>query len=412
MKKSILKWMASFLLCSTLLTLDLSFAGYSYSGLLYANDTLSVEANLNREVKEALDRLEQKKQQIATMRQNSVNLTQRIALLKEENISLKEQYEKIQEQLEMATRTLEQRQKEYQDALDVLEEKKDEYNYRISTMFYYYNKSPWELLLESKGLNGFFGNLRLMNIIASTDKKSLDELKLYEEVAKNAEKEADRVFEEFQTFSKEKEKELDQLEAGILSASSQLSEMNSVLENSNHDLAKLQADLAQKQAAYAAFKSKQKNYNIEFVGGGAVWPLPAGHQITSPYGQRFLEFDRVNNNYHTGTDMAGPAVAGTPVVAAWPGYVANVHYPYPGALTAPDANYVQLTHGNGIGTGYWHLQTITVAEGQFVAQGAIIGTCGSTGNSQGPHLHFEVYDPNSPHRGLRDTIDPMTVLGQ
>lgn len=99
------------------------------------------------------------------------------------------------------------------------------------------------------------------------------------------------------------------------------------------------------------------------------------------------------------------------LLAPWPGYVTNLSYPAPGPLIAEQANYVQLSHGGGIGTGYWHLQTITVSEGQFVAQGQIIGTCGCTGNCTGPHLHFEIYNPNSPNKGIRDTIDPMSVLG-
>lgn len=366
----------------------------------------------NKEIKEAIDRLNNKKQQIAYLQKNSIQVKERISMLEESNVELKAQFEKIAKQLKEAEDALNLRQKEYEEATEDVAKKQREYNYRLATMFYYYKKSPLEILMDSKSINGFFSNMRLIKLIADADKNSLDELNTAKEVAKKSESLADEVYKEFGKFYEEKQKELDQLEAGILNANSQLAEMNSILSTSNHDISKLENDLAQKQAAYTAFKQKQKQYKIEFTGGGAIWPLPAGHMITSPYGKRDLEFDRVNNYYHTGMDISGPSVAGTPVLAAWSGYVTNVHYPYPGQLYANDANYVQLAHGNGIGTGYWHLQTITVAEGQFVAQGTVIGTCGSTGNSYGPHLHFEVYDPSSPNKGIRDTIDPATVLMQ
>lgn len=148
-----------------------------------------------------------------------------------------------------------------------------------------------------------------MNIIATADKKSLDDLVLAEEVAEKAKIEADKVFKDYQEFSQKKEMEIDQLEAGILNANSQLQNINTSLVNSQHDIKKLQQDLAQKQAAYAAFKAKQKNYNIQFVGGGAVWPLPAGREVTSSYGYRTLAFDRYNGYTHTGVDLGGPSVA-------------------------------------------------------------------------------------------------------
>lgn len=371
-----------------------------------------LEANLNQEVSVAYNRLQEKKQQVARLKTSTVQVTQRLNALKVENEDLQKQYAEIQEQLTSALEALEKKQKEYSEALELAIDKKNEYNYRLATMFYYYKKSPWEILLESKGLEGFFTNMRMMNIIANADKRSLDDLILAENVAKKAEEEADKVMKEYQTFSEEKQREIDQLEAGILNATSQLSQMNAILSTSAHDISKLEQDLAQKQAAYATFKAKEKNYKMTFAGGGALWPLPASNEISSPYGMRYMAGDRSNNNVHTGTDFGGPGIAGTPVVAAWAGYVTNVHYPYPGAMFAPDANYVQITHGDGVGTGYWHLQTITVAEGQFVAQGTVIGTCGSTGYSTGPHLHFEVYNRNSPNRGIRDTIDPMSVLGR
>jgi murein DD-endopeptidase MepM/ murein hydrolase activator NlpD len=99
---------------------------------------------------------------------------------------------------------------------------------------------------------------------------------------------------------------------------------------------------------------------------------------------------------HSGVDFRG--AAGTPVLAAAAGRVALAasHF-FPG-------NSVFIDHGGGLISMYFHLDTMTVAEGEEVDRGQVIGTVGSTGRSTGPHLHFGVR-----WHGAR--IDPNLLLG-
>lgn len=114
---------------------------------------------------------------------------------------------------------------------------------------------------------------------------------------------------------------------------------------------------------------------------GLLFPLPFPAQITSLFGWRIhpITGDR---RFHAGTDLG--AATGTPVLAAYPGTVETADYVGGYGLT------VILNHNNAQQTLYGHMSQLLVQPGQFVQQGTVIGLVGSTGNSTGPHLHFEV----------------------
>ena len=115
---------------------------------------------------------------------------------------------------------------------------------------------------------------------------------------------------------------------------------------------------------------------------GFLWPAPSCHYISSPYGWR-------STGWHSGVDICtgnGTAM-GTPVIAARSGTVEIVSHSGSGY-----GNMVVINHGDGYKTRYAHMMnnSITVRAGDYVEGGKVIGKVGSTGNSTGPHLHFEV----------------------
>lgn len=120
-------------------------------------------------------------------------------------------------------------------------------------------------------------------------------------------------------------------------------------------------------------------------GGVMIWPLPAQwdkNWITSPYGGRIHP---ITNDWrvHTGIDIG--ADGGTSIYAAADGKVI-----YSGWLGGY-GNTIQILHGDGVSTLYAHMSAYgSFGEGDFVSQGEIIGYVGTTGNSTGNHLHFEV----------------------
>lgn len=112
--------------------------------------------------------------------------------------------------------------------------------------------------------------------------------------------------------------------------------------------------------------------------GSFIWPLPYTHNLTSTFGTRW-------GRLHGGLDIAAGGVDGQPIIAADSGTVILA-----GNQGDGYGNYVIIDHGNGYKTLYGHMSSVAAYTGQQVAQGEVIGYVGSTGNSTGPHLHFEI----------------------
>lgn len=128
--------------------------------------------------------------------------------------------------------------------------------------------------------------------------------------------------------------------------------------------------------------------DADWVGTGIfAWPLPQSFTIASQFGYRTDPFTG-EISYHSGTDIAAPY--GTPVLAAAGGTVtvANATDPWGGSY----GYYVKIQHDGTFDTLYAHCSSICVTPGQQVRQGEVIGYVGSTGNSTGNHLHFEVWE--------------------
>lgn len=125
--------------------------------------------------------------------------------------------------------------------------------------------------------------------------------------------------------------------------------------------------------------------------GAFIWPTPTLATITSGYEARW-------GTFHYGLDISGANAAGQPIVAADGGTVA-----FAGSDDSGYGTYVIIDHGNGYRSYYGHMKKTLIQTGEKVAQGQLIGLVGSTGDSTGPHCHFEVRKGN-------DRIDPTKLV--
>ena len=155
-------------------------------------------------------------------------------------------------------------------------------------------------------------------------------------------------------------------------------------------LQEVEALAAQSAELAAAIRNAQQNAGSTGTGvpsaAGFIWPVNG--TVTSGFGWRW-------GRMHEGIDIA--ATMGTPVWAAASGTV--IHAGWLGGY----GNLVVVDHGNGLATAYAHASAILVGVGQTVGQGETISLVGSTGNSSGPHLHFEV-------RVNGSAVDPLFYL--
>ena len=138
-----------------------------------------------------------------------------------------------------------------------------------------------------------------------------------------------------------------------------------------------------------ALDESQDALDAAYAGGGSgqfAWPEET-HYISQGYGCTNVSRAPTSSqcpsgHFHTGLDVAGPNLVN--VHAADTG-VARVFYG-----TTGYGNYIIITHGNGYSTLYGHLHDFVVRDGQLVHRGDVIAHEGTTGNSTGPHVHFEI----------------------
>jgi murein DD-endopeptidase MepM/ murein hydrolase activator NlpD len=130
-----------------------------------------------------------------------------------------------------------------------------------------------------------------------------------------------------------------------------------------------------------------------------IYPLTNPAPITSRFGWRTHPLTG-NRRFHSGLDIGAPS--GSPVVATGAGTVISAGW------NGGYGKAVIIQHSDTQQTLYGHLSEVSVQAGQTIAQGTVLGLVGSTGNSTGPHLHFESRMPTA--AGVWSAVDPSQEI--
>ncbi len=266
----------------------------------------------------------------------------------------------------------------------------------------------WSVLFRANSFSDLLGRLDVINEIMEYDQRVIDDLKTLQAVTaeKKSELEGQKnASEEAKVQLEEKKRDLDSRrdEANALVAKlrQQKQEQEDALDDLSDEEEEVQArikelnrKLAEEEAArLAALGQSGPTSNP----GGYIWPTNS-HYITSTVGGRASP-GGIGSTNHKGTDI-GRVGYNSSIYAAKAGTVIISEY------SKSYGNYVVVSHGSGNTTLYAHMSSRKVSVGQYVNQGDVLGITGSTGNSTGPHLHFEIKENNTIINPLNDGAAP------
>lgn len=338
----------------------------------------------------------QLKQQIAALEKANAPYEQQKAALKQQIAATQKEIDLYQTQIDTLENEVKKLEKSIaQTELD-LRRSINQFKQRLVAIYtsggFY---SGLEMLGSSSDLAQLLSKSQLMESMSKKDNEALQTMLGYiDELAAQQDKlaaEKDKLAASKATID-EKKAELTQ----------QYNKVNAIVQKNEgaiHDLESKQKDYAQMQKDLAAAieKKKQEQSSPSVSGSGQfIWPVPGFYRLSEKYGPRICPYHGKEN--HSGIDIASSGIYGAKIVAADSGEVILSKY-YGGY-----GNCVMVDHNNGYVTLYAHMKALSPLKvGTKVNKGDTIGYVGSSGNSTGPHLHFEVQKNGK-------TVDPMSFF--
>ncbi|WP_314001014.1 peptidoglycan DD-metalloendopeptidase family protein [uncultured Paenibacillus sp.] len=254
--------------------------------------------------------------------------------------------------------------------------------------------SYMDVLFNASSFSDFLDRFDLLQSILSQDKDILGQFQADKLMIDEKKRQVERQLADIRQLYNKKEKYYNSLkqkeqekEVMILQYNAQIEQ----LDDRSEDLETISAEqkaqmleLAKKEKEEMEKRRKKKNVVYYNTGGKLALPLKDAYRLTSPFGPRVNPITGRKGSMHTGWDMAAPL--GTPIYAAEAGTVILAQ------RWSGYGNAVIIDHGNGMWTLYAHIREggIMVEKGQTVKRGEKIAEVGSTGNSTGNHVHFEV----------------------
>ena len=374
----------------------------------YVNAAKS-SAEIQQEINAMKEQLKKNQQEVAKLEgQLSANMDKMEDVIKQKDLVdqqialLHQQVQMISQQITSYNNLIADKQDELDAATAHWEELNEKYKERIRAMEENGNVSYWSVLFKANNFSDFLDRLNMIEEIAAADRRRLEELR----TAADAVETAKSALETERTALQQSKVELEESSAKLKESQEESDALLKQLIATGEEYQKLLAEAEKKESAtagtidqleYAYDAAKEREYQEWLAsqpssGGGAgsntvngvTWLMPINYTyFSSPFGWR-LHPVYGDYRFHYGVDLSAPQ--GTPIYASRGGQVTTTAYEAGGA-----GYYVSINHMDGFSTRYMHMTHYIVSPGQYVAAGQIIGYCGSTGASTGPHLHFAVY---------------------
>ncbi len=344
------------------------------------NDLKSEASSLDAEKKE----LQEKLDALADDKSEAIN---RKILLDQQIANTSAQIQNVEAQISQYAALITQTQAELVEAQEKEEAQYELFCSRVRAMEERGTISYWSVLFKADSFTDLLGRLDIINEIMDSDQAVIDELEALQA-------EIETKMSELETSKAEEEKAKAELVSKKNELDSQRKEANAVIQELSSNENETEAALSELQAQQDALWAEAQRLSDQLVAqqaangqstesnpGGYIWPVDSRY-ITSTMGGRTSP-GGIGSTNHKGTDIGRVGYTSS-VYASKAGTVIVSQY------SSSYGNYVVISHGSGNTTLYAHMSSRKVSVGQYVNQGDVIGITGSTGNSTGPHLHFEV----------------------
>lgn len=344
----------------------------------------------------SLSELEDKKQDLESQQQEAEKKKEEVTAQKNEvldeiselNVQIakyESEIEELNSKIDELEDSISEKEKEIEKLEEETKQRQELLVNRLVAMYEMGQTSYLDVLLSSEDMTSFLSNYYRIQEIAEADQGIIDSILQKQEETEKTKQELEKNKKEVDESKKEIEEKNESLEIAkaskqtkVNSLSAKEKELQATIDEFEAAIKKAQQEINE---AIASANNSGGGYTGSFEGMFS-WPVSSNYNIvTSVFGPRPSPTAGASSN-HGAIDIGvryvpvyAPA-AGKVIIARWlSGY----------------GNYVMIDHGNGYYTGFGHLSSFNVSQGQTVSRGQQIATSGNTGISTGPHLHYEVY---------------------
>ncbi len=388
----------------------------------YASDVSKAKKKV--EAAEEEEKEAEKKKSAAEEEQNNLKSEKKAAEKEKEELSaelnqLLDEMEELEEKIDAKEAEIEVIEEQLIQAQIDENDQYEAMKLRIKYMYENGDEQMLEILFDATDISDFLNKAEYISTVSDYDREKLEE---YQEIVKQVEEQEQKLQEEYDELSEMQDELIEKqesLETLIATKEGEISDLEDDIKSNEKKIEKLeeaaataakkkkeaqeaQADAEARAAASSSSSgssgssSSSSSAGESVVSGNGTFthPCPGYTRISSGFGYRTAPKAGASTN-HKGVDFAAPQ--GTPIYAAEAGTVTSASY------SGNAGNLIVINHGNGLQTYYMHTSKMFVSAGQKVSKGQNIGLVGTTGNSTGPHLHFQVMKNGSP-------VNPMSYL--
>ena len=360
---------------------------YFYSFVFAENITNEEAVNeqknlneMNQEVTEQINQANTKLEYVQSELSNTMlqvqELEDKILGYQKEMTGLSDKLDALQNSIDETKQKLTVAEEEYNRKEELLRE-------RLVAMYEDGETQYLDILLSSRNIVEFISGYYLINEFVEYDNTLMQEVAERRDDIEITKTKLEKEETEIKLIKAKREQTTVVLQNTITLQESYAKKLSKQEQELKNKITEYKQEQARIEALIQQATNSSNNLDIQYTGGEMLWPVAiSGTAITSTYGVREHPIQGVIKE-HSGLDI-GNATYGSPVVAVADGVVT-----YAGWLGGY-GNCVMINHGNGLVTLYGHGQKIITELHKEVKKGDLIMEVGSTGNSTGPHLHFEV----------------------